>query len=118
MLRGCLERKRLSAGRRDVLFAAQDPRGDLPFAAWDTKDAAAYFPVRHVLAEDQATLAGVRRLIGTAHEVLLACHGDVGPEQARCEIAWNGPRPDYEKAAGIGEDRNFVGRVRDRGSWG
>jgi mycothiol synthase len=45
---------------------------------------------------------------GLGEAVLLACLVDVGAEHARCEIAWIGPRPFYEKAAGIVGERRFV----------
>ena len=40
--------------------------------------------------------------------VLLACLVDVGTEHGRCEVAWIGPRPFYDKAAGIVDERRFV----------
>ena len=45
---------------------------------------------------------------GLGEAVLLACLVDVAAEHARCEIAWIGPRPFYEKAAGIVDERHFV----------
>ncbi|HTJ43447.1 MAG TPA: GNAT family N-acetyltransferase [Kofleriaceae bacterium] len=44
---------------------------------------------------------------GLGEAVLLACLVDVGERHARCEVAWIGPRPFYEKAAGIIGERRF-----------
>jgi predicted N-acetyltransferase YhbS len=40
--------------------------------------------------------------------LLLACLVDVAAEHEYCEVAWIGPRPFYEKVAGIAADRTFV----------
>jgi len=45
---------------------------------------------------------------GLGEALLIACLADVADEHARCEVAWIGPRPFYEKAAGIVDERNFV----------
>ena len=45
---------------------------------------------------------------GLGEVLLLACLVDVAAEHSRCEVAWIGPRPFYEKVAGIVEDRHFV----------
>jgi len=45
---------------------------------------------------------------GLGEALLLACLVDVGAIHARCEVAWIGPRPFYEKAAGIVDERRFV----------
>ncbi|CAN5892740.1 hypothetical protein BH11MYX2_BH11MYX2_16090 [soil metagenome] len=45
---------------------------------------------------------------GIGEALLLACLVDVAKEHERCEVAWIGPRPFYEKVAGIVEDRRFV----------
>lgn len=45
---------------------------------------------------------------GLGEAVLLACLVDVGTEHGRCEVAWIGPRPFYDKAAGIVDERRFV----------
>lgn len=50
---------------------------------------------------------------GLGEVLLLACLVDVATEHARCEVAWIGPRPFYEKVAGIVEDRHFALLVRD-----
>ncbi|MBA2543859.1 MAG: GNAT family N-acetyltransferase, partial [Deltaproteobacteria bacterium] len=50
---------------------------------------------------------------GLGEVLLLACLVDVGREHARCEVAWIGPRPFYEKVAGIVEDRRFILLARD-----
>ncbi len=50
---------------------------------------------------------------GLGEALLLACLVDVGTEHGRCEVAWIGPRPFYEKVAGIVEDRRFLLLVRD-----
>jgi GNAT superfamily N-acetyltransferase len=45
---------------------------------------------------------------GLGEALLVACLVDVAAEHERCEVAWIGPRPFYEKVAGIVEDRHFV----------
>jgi len=45
--------------------------------------------------------------------LLLACLVDVAAEHDRCEVAWIGPRPFYDKVAGIVEDRHFVAVLKD-----
>ena len=50
---------------------------------------------------------------GLGEALLLACLVDVATEHARCEVAWIGPRPFYDKVAGIIEDRRFVVLARD-----
>jgi GNAT superfamily N-acetyltransferase len=45
---------------------------------------------------------------GLGEAVLLACLVDVGAEHGRCEVAWIGPRPFYDKVAGIVDERRFV----------
>jgi GNAT superfamily N-acetyltransferase len=45
---------------------------------------------------------------GLGEALLVACLVDVAAEHSRCEVAWIGPRPFYEKVAGIVEDRHFV----------
>lgn len=45
---------------------------------------------------------------GLGEALLLACLVDVAAAHARCEVAWIGPRPFYEKAAGIADERRFV----------
>jgi GNAT superfamily N-acetyltransferase len=45
---------------------------------------------------------------GLGEVLLLACLVDVAAEHSRCEVAWIGPRPFYDKVAGIVEDRHFV----------
>jgi mycothiol synthase len=45
---------------------------------------------------------------GLGEALLLACLVDVAAEHERCEVAWIGPRPFYDKVAGIVEDRHFV----------
>jgi GNAT superfamily N-acetyltransferase len=45
---------------------------------------------------------------GLGEALLLACLVDVGTEHSQCEVAWIGPRPFYEKAAGIAGERTFV----------
>ena len=53
---------------------------------------------------------------GLGEALLLACLLDVGTERDQCEVAWIGPRPFYEKVAGIAGERRFVvlGRQLDR----
>ena len=45
---------------------------------------------------------------GLGEATLLACLLDVAAEHAQCEVAWIGPRPFYEKVAGIATTRRFV----------
>lgn len=45
---------------------------------------------------------------GLGEATLLACLLDVAAEHAQCEVAWIGPRPFYEKVAGIASTRRFV----------
>jgi GNAT superfamily N-acetyltransferase len=45
---------------------------------------------------------------GLGEALLLACLVDVGVDHPRCEVAWIGPRPFYEKVAGIVDERRFV----------
>jgi len=45
---------------------------------------------------------------GLGEALLLACLVDVAGAHDRCEVAWIGPRPFYEKSAGIVEDRRFI----------
>lgn len=44
---------------------------------------------------------------GLGEVLLLACLVDVAEHHARCEVAWIGPRPFYDKVAGVAEDRRF-----------
>jgi len=44
---------------------------------------------------------------GLGEALLLACLVDVAAEHPRCEVAWIGPRPFYEKVAGIAGERRF-----------
>ncbi|HEY0193010.1 MAG TPA: hypothetical protein VGC42_17960, partial [Kofleriaceae bacterium] len=46
------------------------------------------------------------RRLGEA--LLMACLADVAEHHARCEVAWIGPRPFYDKVAGVVEDRRFA----------
>jgi GNAT superfamily N-acetyltransferase len=45
---------------------------------------------------------------GLGEALLVACLVDVAAGHERCEVAWIGPRPFYEKVAGIALDRQFV----------
>jgi GNAT superfamily N-acetyltransferase len=45
---------------------------------------------------------------GLGEVLLLACLVDVAVHHPRCEVAWIGPRPFYEKVAGIVDERRFV----------
>jgi GNAT superfamily N-acetyltransferase len=49
---------------------------------------------------------------GLGEAVLVACLVDVSLAHARCEVAWIGPRPFYEKVAGIAETRRFAALVK------
>ena len=50
---------------------------------------------------------------GLGEALLMACLVDVGAERAQCEVAWIGPRPFYEKVAGIAGERRFVPLAKD-----
>ncbi|MFN0249434.1 MAG: GNAT family N-acetyltransferase [Kofleriaceae bacterium] len=45
---------------------------------------------------------------GLGEAVLVACLLDVAAEHEHCEVAWIGPRPFYDKVAGVASDRRFV----------
>jgi GNAT superfamily N-acetyltransferase len=45
---------------------------------------------------------------GLGEALLMACLVDVAEAHPRCEVAWIGPRPFYEKVAGIVDERRFV----------
>jgi GNAT superfamily N-acetyltransferase len=45
---------------------------------------------------------------GLGEVLLLACLVDVARDHAQCEVAWIGPRPFYEKVAGIAAERRFI----------
>jgi mycothiol synthase len=51
------------------------------------------------------------RRLGEA--LLLACLVDVAAAHARCEVAWIGPRPFYERVAGIADERRFATMMRE-----
>jgi len=50
---------------------------------------------------------------GLGEALLLACLVDVATDHDRCEVAWIGPRPFYDKVAGVAADRRFVLLARD-----
>lgn len=45
---------------------------------------------------------------GLGEVLLLACLVDVAAQHAQCEVAWIGPRPFYDKVAGVAADRRFI----------
>ena len=45
---------------------------------------------------------------GLGEAVLMGCLVDVARDHAQCEVAWIGPRPFYEKVAGIAGERRFI----------
>ncbi|HEX3758604.1 MAG TPA: GNAT family N-acetyltransferase [Kofleriaceae bacterium] len=45
---------------------------------------------------------------GLGEALLMACLVDVAARHAQCEVAWIGPRPFYDKVAGVAADRRFV----------
>ena len=49
---------------------------------------------------------------GLGEALLVACLVDVTRDHDRCEVAWIGPRPFYEKAAGIVAERTFVAMIK------
>jgi mycothiol synthase len=44
---------------------------------------------------------------GLGEVLLVACLVDVAEAHAQCEVAWIGPRPFYDKVAGVAADRRF-----------
>lgn len=44
---------------------------------------------------------------GLGEVLLVACLVDVAEDHAQCEVAWIGPRPFYDKVAGVAADRRF-----------
>jgi mycothiol synthase len=50
---------------------------------------------------------------GLGEALLVACLVDVAAHHPRCEVAWIGPRPFYDKVAGIAADRRFVVLARE-----
>ena len=50
----------------------------------------------------------VHRGQGLGEALLVACLVDVAVHHAQCEVAWIGPRPFYDKVAGVSADRRFV----------
>ena len=49
---------------------------------------------------------------GLGEALLLACLVDVARDHDRCEVAWIGPRPFYDKVAGIVGERHFVAMIK------
>jgi len=49
---------------------------------------------------------------GLGEALLLACLLDVARDHAQCEVAWIGPRPFYDKVAGIAAERRFIAMSR------
>ncbi len=50
---------------------------------------------------------------GLGEALLMACLVDVATEHSQCEVAWIGPRPFYEKVAGIASERRFIPLAKD-----
>ena len=50
---------------------------------------------------------------GLGEALLLACLVDVARDHERCEVAWIGPRPFYDKIAGIVDERTFVAMAKE-----
>lgn len=50
---------------------------------------------------------------GLGEALLVACLVDVAAEHSQCEVAWIGPRPFYEKVAGIAGERRFVAIAKE-----
>jgi GNAT superfamily N-acetyltransferase len=50
---------------------------------------------------------------GLGEALLVACLVDIADHHPQCEVAWIGPRPFYDKVAGIAADRRFVVLTRD-----
>jgi len=51
---------------------------------------------------------------GLGEVLLLACLVDVARDHVQCEVAWIGPRPFYDKVAGITGERRFIAMSRAR----
>ena len=49
---------------------------------------------------------------GLGEALLVACLVDVARDHAQCEVAWIGPRPFYEKVAGIAGERAFAALIK------
>jgi len=49
---------------------------------------------------------------GLGEALLLACLVDVARDHEFCEVAWIGPRPFYDKAAGIADERTFAAMIK------
>jgi GNAT superfamily N-acetyltransferase len=49
---------------------------------------------------------------GLGEALLLACLIDVAAAHDRCEVAWIGPRPFYDKVAGIAGERTFAAMIK------
>jgi mycothiol synthase len=52
---------------------------------------------------------------GLGEALLVACLVDVASEHSQCEVAWIGPRPFYDKVAGIAGERRFVALTKSLG---
>lgn len=50
---------------------------------------------------------------GLGEATLMACLVDVAAEHSQCEVAWIGPRPFYEKVAGVAAERRFIALAKD-----
>lgn len=50
---------------------------------------------------------------GLGEALLMSCLIDVAAERSQCEVAWIGPRPFYERVAGIAGERHFVPMAKD-----
>jgi ribosomal protein S18 acetylase RimI-like enzyme len=50
---------------------------------------------------------------GLGEALLVACLVDVAAHHARCEVAWIGPRPFYDKVAGVAAERRFALLTRE-----
>jgi mycothiol synthase len=50
---------------------------------------------------------------GLGEALLMACLLDISAERSQCEVAWIGPRPFYEKVAGIASERRFLPMTKD-----
>lgn len=50
---------------------------------------------------------------GLGEALLMACLVDVATTHAQCEVAWIGPRPFYDKVAGIAGERRFIALAKE-----
>ena len=118
-----------SSSAADVFGAMDGASSSMPGARVDaTRGASSPMPGVHVALRDGAYCAfaahdgnnaglgwfgptgtwPAHRGNGLGEAVLVACLVDVAAAHPQCEVAWIGPRPFYDKVAGVASDRRFV----------